>query len=151
MKIFADNFIKLQTEMINICSEYAMKESEIVFIYCFCNKEMNFSNFFYKINGKMKRKHQIKEEIPSSDTKDEIQNDILRRLLRYIEQIEEICIEYSQPMPLEMKIIYNKASDSIETLCEYDFNSVFSDGEVKYAGELEMKWFEELKRENRDE
>lgn len=50
-QVFEDKFSEIQTDMIDICLEYANYDADMVYIYASSESNMVTCNYFYKING----------------------------------------------------------------------------------------------------
>ncbi len=58
MKQFEDKFMEVQASMISLASEYVRAQAEKIFIYAIADSLYSF-NVFYKINGRVVRKHEV--------------------------------------------------------------------------------------------
>ena len=63
MKQFEDKFMEVQASMISLASEYVRAQAEKIFIYAIADSLYSF-NVFYKINGRVVRKHEVNNYLP---------------------------------------------------------------------------------------
>ena len=45
-KIFEDYFSKYQADMISICLEYAHEQADMIYVYCSCESNTIYGDFF---------------------------------------------------------------------------------------------------------
>ena len=62
-KVFEDYFSELQADMVSIAVEYVENQAEQVFVYCSFRARVIYGDVFYKINGKVCRKHKVNEAL----------------------------------------------------------------------------------------
>ncbi|MEA4994800.1 MAG: hypothetical protein VB060_13455 [Oscillibacter sp.] len=150
-KVFEDYFSELQADMVSICLEYVSKKADMIYIYCSCEANAISSNFFYRINGMLVRKHKLNETLNSDekgfeyDTSGNRQSATLNIINEDIENIKELCEKYNRKMPTEMKLIYNVKKNSLTANYKYDL--IYSTDAEKTANDVANEWFDEIKRE----
>lgn len=142
-KVFEDYFSELQADMVSICLEYVDDRADNIYIYCSCEDTAYATGYFYKINGKMKRKHKVNEELPDCDVSYDVQEQVLDILTEDLLKIHEVCEKYEHPMPTEMKLVYDVKRNSLTADYRYDY--VYSNDPEKVASDIELEWFEEIK------
>lgn len=145
-KVFEDYFSELQADMVSICLEYVENEGDNIYIYCSSENNVYSVGYFYKIKGKIKERHKIKEELPNADVSINRQKKVMEILMDDLEQIEEVCKQFDKPMPTEMKLIYDKKNYSLDASYQYDL--VYSEESDKTADDVEEEWFEEIVKLN---
>ncbi len=143
-KLFEDYFSELQADMVSICLEYVNEQAEEIYIYCSYEDDTYSTGFFYKINGKMVKRHKISEELPDCDDSRDMQRRVLRILMDDLEKLQGICKEYDKPMPCEMKLTYNVVVNRLDTKCKYE--PVYSFKNDLTADDIEKAWFKELEK-----
>ena len=52
-KIFEDYFSEYQADMISICLEYAHEQADMICVYCSCEINPIYGDFFFEISGKI--------------------------------------------------------------------------------------------------
>ncbi|UTR13925.1 DUF600 domain-containing protein [Salipaludibacillus sp. LMS25] len=146
-KVFEDKFSELQADMVSICLEYVENRADEVYIYCSYEGNSITCNFFYRINGKVVKKHKLNDVIDKSesfqyDTSAERQDGVLDIINEDIEKMGKLCEEYSRDMPTEIKLIYNVANNSLKA--DYRYDMVRSKDTDKIGYDIYLEWFEEV-------
>jgi len=151
MKSFEDYFSEIQTDMIDICLEYANDKLDYVFIYCCCEKELIASNFFYGINKCLLKKNKLNDSPNKNpdnsikyDTSIERQKKTLTILNQNILKIEELFKENGKEAPTEIKIIYDNIMNKMEA--EYQYIPIISNSETLTDEDVFNTWFNEIKQ-----
>lgn len=150
-KVFEDYFSELQADMVSICLEYVEDRAEKIYIYCSCEERIISSDFFYCIEGKIKERHKLNNDMNKCnnyiyDTSPERQDAVLEILIEDIKKMKSLCNEYKREMPTEIKLIYDVEKNSLKA--EYKYDIVYSNDPVKTADDIAMEWFEAVKLEN---
>ena len=60
-KIFEDEFMEAQADMVSICLEYVEDDAEKIYIYASCENRATACNWFFKIDGKLWKKHLLNQ------------------------------------------------------------------------------------------
>ena len=102
-KVFEDYFSELQADMVSIAVEYVENQAEQVFVYCSFRARVIYGDVFYKINGKVCRKHKVNEALRPGQTPVDADPDrqgaMLRIINKDIEALRKLCAEYKREMP----------------------------------------------------
>ena len=141
-KVFEDFFSEYQVDMIEICLEYANYHVDRIFIYCSYEGKMLDSNFFFEIDGKYYRKHQIGSAGKEYDTSQKRQSAALDIITQDMMNISKKCDEFGRPMPTEMKIIYDVKKNSLNASYRYDL--MYSNDPEKLPDDIFDEWFVEV-------
>ena len=145
MKQFEDLYSEIQTDMIDICMEYVEDKAEKIFLYCSCEDNMIEGNVFYKINGKVVMKHKLNEAVMGNQMYDvsiSRQKEVIEAINDDIKKLMEVCKEYNQEMPTQIKIIYDIKKNSLNAQAGYKL--YFSKSRKKTANDAFEKWFKEI-------
>lgn len=150
-KVFEDYFSELQADMVSICLEYVEDRAEKIYIYCSCEERVLSSDFFYCIEGNIKERHKLNDDMNKNNnyiynTSPERQDAVLDILIEDIKKMMSLCNEYKKEMPTEIKLIYDVEKNSLKA--EYKYDVVYSNDPVKTADDIAMEWFEALRLEN---
>ncbi|MBO0451875.1 hypothetical protein [Candidatus Enterococcus murrayae] len=145
-KVFEDYFTDLQADMVSICLEYVENDGEVIYIYCSYERKVYSVGYFYKINGKLKERHKVNEELSNLDVSIHRQQTVLQILMDDLKQIEDVCKQFGRPMPTEMKLIYDIKNNSYNA--SYQYELVYSEEGEKTADDIEEEWFEEVMKQN---
>lgn len=150
-KVFEDYFSELQADMVSICLEYVEGRAEKIYIYCSCEERVLSSDFFYCIEGKIKERHKLNDDMNKCnnytyDTSIERQDAVLDILIEDIKKMMSLCNEYKREMPTEIKLVYDVSKNSLRA--EYEYNLVYSNDPVKTADDIAMEWLKKIQLEN---
>lgn len=144
-KTFEDCFTEIQKDMISICLEYANYKADAVYIIASCEGGVISSDYFFKINSQIWARHKLNEIDPDEyDVSESRQGACLNILIEDIEKLKKVCREYNQPMPTEIKLIYEVNSHKVDA--KYCYENVYSDSATKTVNDVADEWFEEEKR-----
>lgn len=141
-KVFEDYFSELQTDMLSICMEYAHDKVDNIYVYCSAEDNMFTAGFFYRINGKLLKRHEINKENPECDVSVGIQKQVMQILIDDLKEIQKRCIEFDMAMPTEMKIVYDANANKLDA--NYSYEKIISGDSDLTAYEVEKNWFEQL-------
>ena len=93
MKQFEDKFMEVQASMISLASEYVRAQAEKIFIYAIADSLYSV-NVFYKINGRVVRKHEVNNYLPKESNIDTgLQSSLLKEGIKDVEAMLAICKE----------------------------------------------------------
>jgi len=141
-KVFEDYFSELQTDMVSICLEYVKNQGDNIYIYCSNENNIYSVAYFYKINGKLKKRGKVNEELLGCDASGDMQKKVMDILMEDLKKIEEVCKEFDRPVPTEIKLVYDIKKNSLKT--QYQYEPVYSNHPTKTARAVEIDWFNEL-------
>lgn len=147
-KIYEDYFTDLQADMVSICLEYVNNRAEFIYIYgSIENKTISF-NVFYQINKRVVRLNEVNEALstnePLYDASIDRQFGVLQIGTEDLEKIIDLCKEYKQKVPTEIKLYYNVQKNSLDA--KYKYDKVYSNKE-KSASDVFNEWYTEIKKE----
>ena len=143
-KIFEDEFMEAQADMVSICLEYVEDDAEKIYIYASCENRATACNWFFKIDGKLWKKHLLNQISGKGyDVSIDIQRQCSQIILDDIDKIKCICEKYNQPMPTQFKLVYDVAKNSLDT--HYAYENQYSDDPYKSSGDVAEEWFEQVK------
>ena len=144
MKQFEDKFMEIQVDMISLAMEYVQNQAEKVYIYCISEEALQSYKVFYKINGRVVRKHEVNNYLPKESNIDTgLQSSLLKEGIKDVEAMLAICKEYNREHPTEMWLIYDAETNSLKSKYSYE-GRYDKDEELLPRKEFE-KWFEEVK------
>ncbi|MBN2910838.1 DUF600 domain-containing protein [Polycladomyces sp. WAk] len=153
-KVFEDYLAELQADIVAICLEYVNDRADDIYMYCSFEQGAYSFDVFYKINGKVVRKHQLNEALeelngqPNEiyDVSRERQWSMLRIGVNYFKEIHKKCKEFNREMPTEIKMHYNVKENKLRATYKYDL--VWSNDEMLLPEDIFLSWFEEVSKEN---
>jgi len=141
-KIFEDGVSEIQTDMISICLEYCMKEASKIYIYCSLENRAFTSNYFFEVNGKLYKKHKLKDVIPNINVSTDIQEQVLGILINDLVEFDKLCSEFDQPLPTEIRLIYDIENNNASAKYRYDV--IHSDHKTLTENDVMQQWFNEI-------
>jgi hypothetical protein len=144
-KIFEDYFSEYQADMISICLEYAHEQADMIYVYCSCESNPIYGDFFFEISGKILERHCL-NEVFQYDTSIERQKRALKVIIEDIEKIEKVCNQYGREMPTEIKLVYDVKKDSLKAT--YAYENFWSESETKFAQDIGDERFAEIRNKN---
>ena len=137
-RVFEDEFMEAQSRIIALCVEFAGNRADKVYAYGSIEESSISFNAFFNIDGQIKTTNNIAAD-PDAIW------DFLDLGEADLEKIRQICIHYEkpvQPVPTELKIIYDCKSGKIDT--EYKYESICSAKTGTDSSEIFMKWLDEV-------
>lgn len=144
-QVFEDKFSEIQTDIIDICLEYANYDVDLVYICASFESNVVTCDFFYKINGKLVEKYKLSDiDKTKYDSSLQRQKMCMNILIEDIENLIEICKEYDRDMPTEIKLIYDAKKNSVEA--KYQYEPQYSYDPSKQPTDIVEEWFEAEKR-----
>lgn len=142
-KVFEDYFSELQADMVSACLEYVGKRAEKIYIYCSFEDNMLSGDFFYKVNGKVVRKHKLNDAITDKQKEYDVsitrQKTAVNTILDDIKAINKLCRKYQRDMPTQMKLVYDVTANALNA--DYCYEAVFSNDENKTAYDVLEEWY----------
>ena len=133
--MFEDEITELQADMVDICNEYSCEAADKIFIYVSYEGLLN-TDYFYSINGDIIERHKLNTSGINADfdVSVDCQKQVLNILKEDVYKIKAVCDKYNQPMPTEMRLVYepktkkftaeykyeNQTSDKISVFDNYD-------------------------------
>ncbi|MDE6068504.1 MAG: hypothetical protein K2F89_06090 [Treponemataceae bacterium] len=141
-KIFEDELVELQADMVDICNEYSCNTADKIFIYV-AYEDLLFAMHFYIINNKILMPGELNNAglKIEFDVSDECQEQVLNVLDEDVKKIKVVCDKYNQPMPTEMRLTYEPKTKKFNA--EYKYEAQFTDD--MGLSDIVNAWFEEEK------
>ena len=124
--MFEDEFSALQADMVDICNEYSKGLADKIFIYI-AYEGLLFPAHFYCFNNKIF--HAGKLNNAGLNTDFDVSIDCQRQVAAIIKEdlykIKAVCDKYNQPMPTEMRLVYEPKTKKFTA--EYKYENQFTD------------------------
>ena len=138
--MFEDEFSALQADMVDICNEYSCEAAEKIFIYVSYEGLLN-TDYFYSINGDIIERHKLNTSGINADfdVSVDCQKQVLNILKEDVHKIKAVCDKYNQPMPTEMRLVYEPKTKKFNA--EYKYENQTSD-KISVFDNYDA-WFEE--------
>ncbi len=148
-KSFEDELSEFQSSLVALGLEYANDRADEIFLYC--SKERNACSFdaFYVIDGTLCFKHKLNESKSknnshSYDTSPDRQDGFARAGIDDLIEFIETCKRHQQPIPTEVKILYNVKLNKLDSNINY--NMVHSNHPTFTPEDIFDNWFEEIEK-----
>ena len=146
--IFEDYFSELQADMVSICLEYVQGKADKIYIYAAFEPRVSGAGCFFSVKGKLVQRHLVNQEIPEVNLDHQIQ--VLDILMKDLEKLNSICQKFNQPMPTEIKMIYDVKKNSLSANYQYNLILSFESELLALPQDVEDAWFEEIKNQMED-
>ena len=100
-------------------------------------------HYFYIINGRIIERHKLNDSGLNADfdVSVDCQKQVLNILKDDTRKIKSVCDKYNQPMPTEMRLIYEPKTKNFRA--EYKYEKQFTDD--MGLSDIVNAWFEEEK------
>ena len=116
--------------------------AEKIFIYVSYEGLLN-TDYFYSINGDIIERHKLNTSGINADF--DVSVDCQRQVAAIIKEdlykIKAVCDKYNQPMPTEMRLVYEPKTKKFTA--EYKYENQFTDDMA--LSDIVNAWFEEEK------
>ncbi|KZE37588.1 hypothetical protein AV656_11045 [Bhargavaea cecembensis] len=141
--------------MVAVCMEYVEDRADDIYIYGSYEPEMYSWNVFYRVSGKVVRKHRLNdalqqshEEVEQYDVSDERQRLLLKVGMEDLTKLHDLCREYNMDCPTEIKLHYDVKENKLAAKYQYDL--IYSNDEELLPSHIFDAWFEEVKNQETD-
>ena len=137
--MFEDEITELQADMVDICNEYSCEAADKIFIYVSYEGLLN-TDYFYSINGDIIERHKLNTSGINADfdVSVDCQKQVLNILKEDVYKIKAVCDKYNQPMPTEMRLVYEPKTKKFTA--EYKYENQFTDDMA--LSDIVNAWFE---------
>ena len=143
---FEDEFSAKQTDMIQLALEYADRvgqKVDTVYIYGSNEKNSYSFNIFYI----SEKKTFTMRSLPGNNF-DEL-NNLIFHVLKIgtddLKELKKICEKYKQPMPTQVKLIYDHKQNKVKG--KYSYDLFYSNSDTLTSGNIFEQWYNEIKEE----
>jgi hypothetical protein len=134
---FESEFSKMQSDMVSVCLEYCYNKCEQLYIYILISNDTLSSDFFFRIDGELRRKNKLNGIDSISPLR---QKEALKIISSNALKIIELFEQQDKQIPCEIKIRYNVADNSAK--CDYSYETP-----DKSALEMTEIWYNAIKAE----
>lgn len=144
--IFEDLLMEIQSDLVSLVLEYSNSQIDEIYLYGYMGEGSYFFNLFFKKNEEIIRLNQINDFLSENEIIDDSRDRQIQLLELGIDNLEKIEILFEnnkKEVPTEIKIIYNKSSNSLKS--KYSYSPISDD-----TSELELfnNWYDTVKVEN---
>lgn len=133
-KVFENELMDVHSKCISLCLE-AVPNAEKVYVYCSIEKASSMFNAFFELNGEVKTVGELG-----------VDRNVTMQLLiagtRDLERYEELGERYGQPVPTEIRMVYDVRAKKLDT--QYRYDEVCPPDSDICAEEVFMNWYNEI-------
>lgn len=120
-RVFEDQLMDIQSDMISLSLEYVENKAETVYIYVVLEDGLVSFDVFYKIGGFISEKSDVNEYLSEKiNDSDDIQFSLLEYGIEDAEKIEVLFEENSKEVPTEIRLVYDVKNNSLKSNYRYD-------------------------------
>ena len=135
-KIYEDEFMELQSKLIGLCIEIVHNKADRVYVYGSVEESSISFNAFFEVKGEFKTINQIG-----------VDTDTMWRFLDIgisdLTSLKDICSRYEQPVPTELKLIYDVKTGKLDA--KYKYEPICSGKTGVDSSQIFMAWLNEMK------
>lgn len=135
-KVFEDEFMDLQSDLISLCLEVAEQRVNKVYAYCSVEEYSRAFNAFFEVGGEIRMLHQM--GLP-----DRLTSQFLSVGTHDLDKIEAVCVKHDRPIPREIKMCYDVDTGKFDAW--YKYEPVCTADTEKDIVEVFLGWVDEVK------
>lgn len=146
---FENKLKGIYSDMIDICLEYVDDKADKVYIYGSCEAGSLSSDFFYCIDGEVRKKNNLNKPILCSnrgfiyDTSEDRQSQVLNILIEDIQKLKRLHDKFKKDMPTEIKLVYNVKTKELTTKFKYE--EIYLSSDTLLPLHISNEWFNQVK------
>ena len=143
-RVFEDQLMEIQSDMISLSLEYVENKEEIVYIYVVLEDGLVSFDVFYKIGGFISEKSDVNEYLSEKiNDSDDIQFSLLEYGIEDAEKIEVLFEENSKEVPTEIRLVYDVKNNSLKS--NYIYDAMYEKNEDLSVSDVFEAWIQEEK------
>ena len=143
-RVFEDQLMEIQSDMISLSLEYVENKAEIVYIYVVLEDGLVSFDVFYKIGGFISEKSDVNEYLSEKiNDSDDIQFSLLEYGIEDAEKIEVLFEENSKEVPTEIRLVYDVKNNSLKS--NYIYDAMYEKNEDLSVSDVFEAWIQEEK------
>ena len=143
-RVFEDQLMDIQSDMISLSLEYVENKAEIVYIYVVLEDGLVSFDVFYKIGGFISEKSDVNEYLSEKiNDSDDIQFSLLEYGIEDAEKIEVLFKENSKEVPTEIRLVYDVKNNSLKS--NYIYDAMYEKNEDLSVSDVLEAWIQEEK------
>ena len=139
-KTFEECLSEFQTNIVNICLEYAEDCADKIFIYCSYESDYIFTDCFYMVNGQVIQRDRLNEISEKYNVSLERLRSLVLIMDGYLVKLLNACDKYEKPIPTQIKLIYDVCTNSLNT--DYKYDLIYSNQTSKTPENISYEWFQ---------
>ena len=143
-RVFEDQLMEIQSDMISLSLEYVENKAETVYIYVVLEDGLVSFDVFYKIGGFISEKSDVNEYLSEKiNDSDDIQFSLLEYGIEDAEKIEVLFKENSKEVPTEIRLVYDVKNNSLKS--NYRYDAMYEKNEDLSVSDVFEAWIQEEK------
>ena len=143
-RVFEDQLMDIQSDMISLSLEYIENKAETVYIYVVLEDGLVSFDVFYKIGGFISEKSDVNEYLSEKiNDSDDIQFSLLEYGIEDAEKIEVLFEENSKEVPTEIRLVYDVKNNSLKS--NYRYDAMYEKNEDLSVSDVFDAWIQEEK------
>ena len=143
-RVFEDQLMEIQSDMISLSLEYVENKAEIVYIYVVLEDGLVSFDVFYKIGGFISEKSDVNEYLSEKiNDSDDIQFSLLEYGIEVAQKIEVLFEENSKEVPTEIRLVYDVKNNSLKS--NYRYDAMYEKNEDLSVSDVFEAWIQEEK------
>lgn len=143
-RVFEDQLMDIQSDMISLSLEYLENKEETVYIYVVLEDGLVSFDVFYKIGGFISEKSDVNEYLSEKiNDSDDIQFSLLEYGIEDAEKIEVLFKENSKEVPTEIRLVYDVKNNSLKS--NYIYDAMYEKNEDLSVSDVFEAWIQEEK------
>ena len=143
-RVFEDQLMDIQSDMISLSLEYVENKAETVYIYVVLEDGLVSFDVFYKIGGFISEKSDVNEYLSEKiNDSDDIQFSLLEYGIEDAEKIEVLFKENSKEVPTEIRLVYDVKNNSLKS--NYIYDAMYEKNEDLSVSDVFESWIQEEK------
>ena len=143
-RVFEDQLMDIQSDMISLSLEYVENKAEIVYIYVVLEDGLVSFDVFYKIGGFISEKSDVNKYLSEKiNDSDDIQFSLLEYGIEDAEKIEVLFKENSKEVPTEIRLVYDVKNNSLKS--NYIYDAMYEKNEDLSVSDVFETWIQEEK------
>ena len=143
-RVFEDQLMDIQSDMISLSLEYVENKAETVYIYVVLEDGLVSFDVFYKIGGFISEKSDVNEYLSEKiNDSDDIQFSLLEYGIEDAEKIEVLFEENSKEVPTEIRLVYDVKNNSLKS--NYRYDAMYEKNEDLSISDVFEAWIQEEK------
>ena len=143
-RVFEDQLMDIQSDMISLSLEYVENKAEIVYIYVVLEDGLVSFDVFYKIGGFISEKSDVNEYLSEKiNDSDDIQFSLLEYGIEVAQKIEVLFEENSKEVPTEIRLVFDVKNNSLKS--NYIYDAMYEKNEDLSVSDVFEAWIQEEK------
>lgn len=143
-RVFEDQLMDIQSDMISLSLEYIENKAETVYIYVVLEDGLVSFDVFYKIGGFISEKSDVNKYLSEKiNDSDDIQFSLLEYGIEDAEKIEVLFKENSKEVPTEIRLVYDVKNNSLKS--NYIYDAMYEKNEDLSVSDVFEAWIQEEK------